>query len=87
MKPYLLIILFVLGGCKAFNSNAYEDQTAANDACVDAQNKYDMSVTPPVSHVEMWPYVASADALFESHAETAVLILLSVMTPASARRG
>ena len=24
------------------------------------QNKYDMSVTPPVSHVEMWPYAASA---------------------------
>ena len=35
MKPYLLIILFVLGGCKAFNSNAYEDQTAANNACVE----------------------------------------------------
>ena len=43
-------------------------------------NKQDMSVTPPVSHVEMWPYVASADALFESHAETAVRMLVSVMT-------
>ena len=39
-----------------------------------------MSVTPPVSHVEMWPYVVSVDALFESHAATAVLMLLSVMT-------
>jgi len=45
-----------------------------------AQNKYDMSVTPPVAHVEMWPYVASADALFENHAATAVRILLLVMT-------
>ena len=25
-----------------------------------AQNKYAMSVTPDVSHVEMWPYAASA---------------------------
>ena len=36
-----------------------------------------MSVTPPVSHVEMWPYVASADALFESHAATAVRMVVS----------
>ena len=43
------------------------------------QNKYDMSVTPPVSHVEMWPYVASAAVGSESHAATAVLMLLSVM--------
>ena len=43
----------------------------------DAQNKRAMSVTPDVSHVEMGPYVASADALFESHAATAVLMLLS----------
>ena len=42
-----------------------------------AQNKYDMSVTPPVAHVEMWPYVASADALLESHAATAVRMLVS----------
>ena len=34
-----------------------------------AQNKYDMSVTPDVCHVEMWPYVTSAAALSESHAE------------------
>jgi hypothetical protein len=45
-----------------------------------AQNKYDMSVTPDVSHVEMWPYVTSAAALSESHAATAVLMVLSVMT-------
>ena len=42
-------------------------------------NKFDMSVTPQVFHVEMWPYVASAAALSESHALTAVLMLLSVM--------
>ena len=36
-----------------------------------------MSVTPPVSHVEMWPYVASAVAASESHAATAVLIVVS----------
>ena len=39
-----------------------------------------MSVTPPVAHVEMWPYVTSAAALSESHASTAVLMLLSSMT-------
>jgi len=39
---------------------------------VSAQNKYDMSVTPEVCHVEMWPYVTSAAALSESHAATAV---------------
>ena len=44
------------------------------------QNKYDISVTLPVAHVEMWPYVVSVDALFESHAATAVLMLLSSMT-------
>ena len=37
-----------------------------------AQNKYDMSVTPEVSHVEMWPYVASAAVGFASHASRAV---------------
>ena len=26
-----------------------------------AQNNSDMSVTPAVAHVEMWPYVVSAD--------------------------
>ena len=39
-----------------------------------------MFVTLPVSHVEMWPYVASAAALSESHSATAVLMVLSVMT-------
>ena len=46
-----------------------------------------MSVTPPVAHVEMWPYVASADALSESHAETAVLMVLSSMTLLRRRTG
>ena len=45
----------------------------------DAQNNSDMSVTPDVSHVEMWPYVASAVAASEVHAATAVLMLLSSM--------
>ena len=42
-------------------------------------NNSDMSVTSPVSHVEMWPYVASAAVGFESHASRAVNILLSVI--------
>ena len=42
-----------------------------------AQNKPDMSVTPPVAHREMWPYVASAAARSESHAATAVRRLVS----------
>ena len=44
----------------------------------DPQSKYDMSVTPDVSHVEMWPYVASAALASESHAATAVRMLTSV---------
>ena len=40
-----------------------------------AQNKLDMSVTLPVFHVEMWPYVASAAVASESHAATAILML------------
>ena len=44
------------------------------------QNKYDMSVTPDVSHVEMWPYVASAPLRSSNHAVTAVLIVLSSIT-------
>ena len=51
-----------------------------------AQNKFSMSVTPPVAHVEIWPYVDSADALSESHAATAVLMVLSSMTYPSFRR-
>ena len=39
-----------------------------------------MSVTPPVAHVEMWPYVVSAAVASASHVATAVLMLLSVMT-------
>ena len=42
------------------------------------QNKCDMSVTPPVSHVEMWPYVASAAVASLSHRQTAVRIELSL---------
>tara|TARA_B100000459_G_scaffold87407_1_gene49150 strand:+ start:440 stop:667 length:228 start_codon:yes stop_codon:yes gene_type:complete len=44
------------------------------------QNKDDMSVTPPVSHVEMWPYVALAAAASESQALTAVRMVLSSIT-------
>jgi hypothetical protein len=40
-------------------------------------NKYDMSVTPPVCHFEMWPYVASAAVASASHAVTAVRMLVS----------
>ena len=39
-----------------------------------------MSMTPDVSHVEMWPYVTSAAVASEIYAATAVLMLLSVMT-------
>ena len=35
-------------------------------------NNPNMSVTPDVSHVEMWPYVASAAFASESHASRAV---------------
>ena len=52
---------------------------------VPSQNKYDMDVTPDVSHVEMWPYAASAAALSESQRATAVLMLsLSSALPATA---
>ena len=43
-------------------------------------NKFDMSVTPPVSHVEMWPYVRMAAARSENQSKTAVLIVLSSAT-------
>ena len=44
-----------------------------------------MSVTAPVSHVEMWPYAASAAALSESQRATAVLMLsVSSALPATA---
>ena len=45
-----------------------------------AQNKYDMSVTPDTSQVEMWPYVASAPVASASHASRAVLMLSLSMT-------
>ena len=53
----------------------------------DAQNKWVMSVTPPVAHVEMWPYVASAAVGSETHAATAVLIVVSSMTLLRRRTG
>ena len=40
-----------------------------------------MSVTPDVSHVEMWPYVASAAARSSIQARTAVRILSSPNAP------
>merc|ERR1712091_270461 len=49
------------------------------------QNNHDMSVTPPVSHVEMWPYVASAAAGSASHAANAARMLsLSSAMPSTA---
>jgi len=49
------------------------------------QNKSHMVVTRDVSHVEMWPYAASAAALSESQRATAVLMLsLSSAVPATA---
>ena len=42
-------------------------------------NKPDMSVTFPVFHVLMWPYVASAAASSLHHAPTAVLMLVLVI--------
>ena len=44
------------------------------------QNNFDISVTSDVSHVEMWPYVASAAVASAIHAATASLMLLSSMT-------
>ena len=41
------------------------------------QKKYDMSVTSTVSHVEMWPYVASAALWSANHAATAVRMVVS----------
>ena len=43
-------------------------------------NKLDMSVTPEVAHVEMWPYVASAADWSANQAATAVLMLSSSIT-------
>ena len=44
---------------------------------INAQNKNDMSVTPDVSQVEIWPYAASAAVASENHAATAVVMVLS----------
>ena len=44
------------------------------------ENNNSMSVTPPVAHVEMWPYIASAADWSSNQAATANLMLLSVMT-------
>jgi hypothetical protein len=38
----------------------------------DTQNKVSMSVTPDVSHMEIWPYVASAAVGSANHASRAV---------------
>ena len=46
-----------------------------------AENKYDMSVTSDVSHVEMWPYIASAAARSSIQARTAVRMLSSPNAP------
>ena len=60
---------------------AAELQSAAHDAVDDdPQNKCDMSVTPPVAHVEMWPYVASAALWSANHAVTAVRMVVSSAT-------
>ena len=48
-----------------------------------AQNKDDMSVTPEVSHVEMWPYTRMAATRFENQSATAVLMVLSSATMSS----
>ena len=67
---------------------AAELQSAAHDAVDDdPQNKDVMSVTLPVLHLEIWPYVASANVGFESHASTAILMVLSVMTLLKMSRG
>lgn len=49
-------------------------QEVAHEAA-DAQNNHYMSVTPPVSHVEMWPYIASAADWSANQATTASLML------------
>ena len=46
-----------------------------------------MSVTPPVAHVEMWPYVVSAAAASANQAVTAVRMLVSSMTLLRRRAG
>jgi len=46
-----------------------------------------MFFTPPVSHVEIWPYVASAlERLFNQDATAVLIVLSSMLEPVSARR-
>ena len=54
---------------------AAELQDSSHDA---PQNNSDMSVTPPVAHEEMWPYIASVADWSANQAATAVLMLSSV---------
>ena len=61
--------------------------TPASSSSSAPQNNRDMSVTALVTHVEMWPYNASAAAASASHAATAVLMLPSVMTLFTVGRG
>ena len=62
--------------------SSLKDAAAELQLPPDPQNNHDMSVTPDVSHEEIWPYVDSADALSESHAATACLIFqLTMMFP------
>ena len=62
---------------------AYSPSSSSSIQSCRAQNSHDMSVTPDVSQVEMWPYVDSAAVgpASENHAATAVLIVPSVMVP------
>ena len=60
--------------------SSLKDAAAAELHHHPAQNNSDMSVTPPVSHVEMWPYVASAAVASASHAVTAVRMVVSSAT-------
>jgi len=60
--------------------SSLKDDAAVEPQWVElAQYKLPMSVTPPVFHVEMWPYVASAPERSETQAATAVLMVPSVM--------
>ena len=51
------------------------------------KNNLDMSVTTPVSHAEIWPYVASAlERLLHQDATAVLIVLSSMLEPVSARR-
>ena len=66
---------------------AYSPSSSSSIQSCRAQNSHDMSVTPDVSQVEMWPYVDSAAVLSASHAWTAVSMLLSSKVPSKAVGG